>query len=261
MNKFVLIHGSCQGSCAWWMVKEKLEKQNNEVINIELPGHGNTVGNAADLTLDFYRDYVADIITKAQDNVILVGHGFGGVVISAVAELIPEKISVLVYVAALLPVSGQSLFDLCIEDEESKSNPNIIVSDDNLTIGFRKEDIPAIFLNDCLDHYSSFMSSYCPEPFIPLTNPVFLTTEKFGTVSKIYIYALQDNVVTLPLQKQMVAAADIEETYSIDCGHMIQLANPEELTRILINVASKAKGSQIDIPKKKKFLDYFFRTS
>jgi pimeloyl-ACP methyl ester carboxylesterase len=62
--------------------------------------------------------------------VVLVGHSFGGMTISNVAESAPAKIKTLVYVAAYLPANGQSLLALSQTDHESKMGPAFRVSDD-----------------------------------------------------------------------------------------------------------------------------------
>jgi hypothetical protein len=63
--------------------------------------------------------YITDIVNVIRyenlHNVILVGHSFGGMVISGVAEQVPDRISQLIYLDAMVPDNGQSARDVCGE--------------------------------------------------------------------------------------------------------------------------------------------------
>ncbi|WP_332369839.1 alpha/beta hydrolase [Spirosoma telluris] len=105
---FVLVHGAWQAPYAWQSVKDQLVQQGQKVVVVELPGHGADNTSPATLSMDVYRDKVISAINALSENVILVGHSMGGMVVSAVAEKIPGRIDKLVYVGAFLPANGQS---------------------------------------------------------------------------------------------------------------------------------------------------------
>ena len=83
-----------------------------------------------------------------QTKIVLIGHSMGGMVITAVAEKIPNKISKLVYVGAFLPASGQALTDLASADPESKLGPLLIPSTDQLTLDVKRDSLVYLFIND-----------------------------------------------------------------------------------------------------------------
>ena len=64
--------------------------------------------------------HIQDIVHLIQENqlenVILVGHSYGGFILTGLAELIPDKISKLVYLDAFVPADNQSLFDLMSQE-------------------------------------------------------------------------------------------------------------------------------------------------
>ena len=118
-KNYVLVHGAWQAPYVWDAVKTKLINEGNNVTVVELPGHGSDQTVPSTLTLNTYRDKVLDAMSKINGKVILVGHSLGGMIISAVAEQNPSKIEKLVYLAAYLPTSGQSLLALAGTDAGS----------------------------------------------------------------------------------------------------------------------------------------------
>jgi pimeloyl-ACP methyl ester carboxylesterase len=217
---YVLVHGAWQASWVWEAVRNDLLKNGNKVIVVELPGHGNDNTPAQSLSLDIYRDKVIEAISKADGKVILVGHSMGGMVITAVAEKVPGKISKLVYIGAFLPASGQALTDLA-----------------HLTIDVKRDSLDWLFINDgTAVEKEMVLTHYRAEPAIPFTNKVELTKEGFGAVEKLYIKTTQDNVISPGLQDRMIAAAGIKTVYEINTSHSPFLSQPKTVSDLLIKI-------------------------
>ena len=237
-NTFVLVHGAWQAPYVWNTVKAELEKAGQKVVVVELPAHGDDFTSPAAVSIDVYRDKVVSAIADTKENVILVGHSLGGVVVSAVAEEIPGKIKKLIYLAGFLPANGQSLLDLANEDAQSLLGPALIPSKDQLTLDVRQDAITSIFCQDGSDAVKQLvLNNFRAEPFIPFTNPVTLTDANFGRVDKYYIHTLQDHAIGIDLQNKMADAAHITKTYSVNTGHSPFLTQPEEVTKILLEIA------------------------
>ena len=115
---YVLVHGAWQAPYVWDEVKLNLTKNGNQVIIVELPGHGKDHTPNQNLSLNLYRDKVIEALSKVNGKVILVGHSMGGMVVTAVAESIPSKISRLVYIGAFLPTSRQAIADIAKTDPD-----------------------------------------------------------------------------------------------------------------------------------------------
>jgi pimeloyl-ACP methyl ester carboxylesterase len=105
---YVLIHGGNHGAWCWDKVASLLRKEGHLVEAPDLPGHGKDKTPIQDVTLQSCIDEVCSVINAQSEPVILVGHSMGGLVISQVAEQVPDKIRVLVYLSALLLRSGES---------------------------------------------------------------------------------------------------------------------------------------------------------
>lgn len=232
---YVLVHGAWQAPYAWDSVKADLAQGGNKVIVVELPGHGSDTTAPHLLNLDVYRDKVIDAISKTDSAVILVGHSMGGMVITEVAEKIPNRISKLIYIGAFLPATGQSLTDLAYSDPKSKLGPLLIPSADQLTLDIKRDSLAYLFINDGSEaDKQQVLANYRPEPAIPFTNKVTLTKENFGAVKKVYIKTQQDIVISPELQQRMISAAGIETIYSLNTSHSPFLAEPHEVSGVLL---------------------------
>lgn len=234
---FVLVHGAFQAAYAWDFVKARLEAEGQNVVVVELPGHGADQTPPATTSMDAYRDKVIAAINGVKGKVILVGHSMGGMVISAVAEQIPDRIEKLVYVAAFVPANGESLLSLAQQDQESLLGPALIPSADQLTLSVSNDNLVPIFCQDGSDAIKQLLiSKNQPEPAIPFTNPVTLSAGAFGRVEKCYIRTTQDHAISIGRQDQMRTAAGITQVYSIDSGHCPFLSKPDEVADILLDV-------------------------
>ncbi len=110
---FVLVHGAWYGGWCWDKVAQALRAQGHEVSTPTCPGVGEQAHLLSkDISLTTFITSIANhILYQNVRDVILVGSGFGGVVISGVADRIPHLIQSLVYVDGMVLASGLSVFD------------------------------------------------------------------------------------------------------------------------------------------------------
>jgi pimeloyl-ACP methyl ester carboxylesterase len=234
---YVLVHGAWQAPYVWDAVKTDLTNKGNKVIVVELPGHGSDNTATYTLSIDVYRDKVIEAFSAVKEKVILVGHSMGGMVISAVAEKVPAKISKLVYIGAFLPTNGQALTDLAYSDPESKLGPLLKPSADKLTLDVKADSMTYLFINDGTEAVKQLViNNYRAEPAIPFTSKVTLTNENFGAVSKVYIKTLKDIVISPGLQDRMIAAAGIKTVFTLKTSHSPFLAQPKAVSDLLLKI-------------------------
>ena len=114
MATFVLVHGSGGGGWIWKKVAQLLQDAGHEVYTPTLTGCGERVHlNHAGIGLETHILDVVGVLTFADlSGVILVGHSYGGNVITGVADRSPERLAHLVYLDANVPEDGQALIDL-----------------------------------------------------------------------------------------------------------------------------------------------------
>jgi pimeloyl-ACP methyl ester carboxylesterase len=107
----VIVHGAWGGSWAFKKVEGLLRDKNYIVYRPQLTGLGERVHLArGDIGLSTHiEDVVNTILFEDLRDIILVGHSYGGMVITGVADRVPDRIKRLVYLDALLPNDGESL--------------------------------------------------------------------------------------------------------------------------------------------------------
>ncbi|MEV5570116.1 alpha/beta fold hydrolase [Spirillospora sp. NPDC052269] len=113
MSTIVLVGGSFLGAWAWERVTPLLTSYGHQVHPLTLTGFGDREHlGSSDTTLTTHaRDITSAIEYAGLREVVLVAHSYGGAPATIAATMIPERIARLVYVAAVLPEAGRSLFD------------------------------------------------------------------------------------------------------------------------------------------------------
>src|ERR1700727_2307143 len=111
MARFVLVHGAFGGTWAWERVAPLLRDAGHEAEVVELPGAGSDPTPVAEGTLSAYAQRICTVVGDGPP-AVLVGQSMGGMAITQAAARRPELVAALAYVAAFLPVEGESLVDL-----------------------------------------------------------------------------------------------------------------------------------------------------
>src|SRR3954463_10808755 len=110
-HTYVIVHGAWGGGWDWRTIDSMLTSKGNRVYRPSLTGLGERVHlatQATDLTTHI-TDIVNVIKFENLHDVVLVGHSYGGMVVTGVADRIPDRIRHVVYVDAFLPVDGESV--------------------------------------------------------------------------------------------------------------------------------------------------------
>jgi pimeloyl-ACP methyl ester carboxylesterase len=114
MTTFVLVHGACLGAWCWGRVAKLLAARQHTVVAPALTGLGERSHLLnPEIDLDTHILDVVNVI-KWQElrDVVLVGHSYGGMVISGVAERMEKSIASIVMLDAFFPADGQRAIDL-----------------------------------------------------------------------------------------------------------------------------------------------------
>ena len=217
----VLVHGAFEDAQIWQGVEKGLKSDGFGVVTVALPGRPSAPMALNQVSLDTYRDTVLHAIAPVKGPVILVGHSFGGIVISDVAEAAPQEIKTLVYVAAYLPQDGESLLTLATADKGSKVGPHLQIEKDKVIASVDYSARADLFANDAPEAVRKATPDLIiDEPLAPLATPVHLTAQRFGKVDKVYVHTAKDQVVSPYLQAIMVAHTPVRIQTTLDTGHM-----------------------------------------
>jgi pimeloyl-ACP methyl ester carboxylesterase len=118
MATFVVAHGAWSAAWAWTRVRPLLQMRGHEIFTPTYTGLGERAHQAAPgITLSTHVEDVLGVLTfEDLRDVVLVGHSYGGMVATVLADRAPERLRHVVYLDAFVPRDGQSLFDLLPAD-------------------------------------------------------------------------------------------------------------------------------------------------
>jgi pimeloyl-ACP methyl ester carboxylesterase len=108
---FVLVHGAWAGGWEWKKVDRALRERGHTVYRLTLTGQGERVHLASpEIGLDTHIADVTNVIAwEDLKDVVLIGHSYGGMVITGVVDQMPERFKHVIYIDAFLPEDGESL--------------------------------------------------------------------------------------------------------------------------------------------------------
>ncbi len=233
MSHFVLVHGAWHGAWCWERLTPLLESQGHSVIARDLPGMGADRTEPGLITLDLWASTVAELVRAAPEPVVMVAHSRGGIVASQVAELLPRGIRRLVYLAAYLLPSGQTIAAEARTDSESLIAPNMIPAVRGVTCTLRAQVVHEAFHGMCSPEDATRAAlRLTPEPLKPLVTPLSLG-EHFARVPRAYVECTRDRTISLTAQRRMQAALPCDPVYTLDSDHSPFYSCPRPLADLL----------------------------
>lgn len=233
-NVCILVHGAWHGGWAFSNVVKKI-KGYAKVLNPDLPGHGSNDLDFKEINLQKYVSHIEEIVKQQEEPVVLVGHSMGGVVISQVAENLPDKVSKLIYVAGFIPEDNG-----CLLDEEKKASVPSVAKEVKIVpeeayIEVNKDKVAELFYNKCSPEDVAYaLNHFQKQPLQPFADKVSLT-QKFHSIPKIYIECSHDNAINIEDQKRMQDYTECE-VVAMDSDHSPFLSAETEFVEILGNV-------------------------
>lgn len=242
MKNYVIVHGAWGEASEFDEVKALLSRNGSKVITPDLPGHGNNFKPIGKVTMEAYVRRVTEVINDLEEKVVLVGHSLAGMVISQVAESIPEKIEQLVYICAMLPKNGDTALGLMQSDKGGQLLPKVVFSECQTYATLKAEDIREILLHDAEEKHIEEMlpklsMKQATQPFMA---PAQLSAANFGTVPKHYIRASLDKVLSPSLQEEMIANWKVNQVSTLTSGHFPLTSMGNSLCEVIKSGVSSA---------------------
>ena len=222
---YILVHGAWGGGWCWRDVGHELTRRDVQWTALDLPSsthgaHPNTfLGDDAHEVVE---------IAKLDGPVVLVGHSYGGAVITEAADRIPN-LERLVYVAALVPALGQSASETIQEvPVRTLLDEAIEVEGDHLRLNPARA-IAALY-QDCTDEVAAWaVSNLSIQTIASLRSP----RSSFDVeVPSWYVRCSLDQAVDPALQDVMAARCD--EVATLVSGHSPMLSQPVALCELLL---------------------------
>jgi pimeloyl-ACP methyl ester carboxylesterase len=249
MATFILIHGSWHGGWCFDEVKALLEAEGHQVIAPDLPGMGGDEAVMAEVTLQGWANFVADLCREASERpVVLAGHSRGGLVISQAAETAPEAIDALVYICAMMLPSGMSRAQFKQLEIPNPAFDALISATPGghgtVTTGERPGEVFAQMGDPAT--VAAAMARLVAEPHGPRSEPLRLTPERFGAIARTYIECTEDKAIPLSSQRKMqalVPGARIEQLWA---DHSPFYSRPVMLAGMLVDAIPRGDMNMAD---------------
>jgi pimeloyl-ACP methyl ester carboxylesterase len=249
---FVLVPGQWTGAFVWHKVAPLLRAAGHDVYPVTCTGLGERAHLAsASIDLDtFVTDVVNVLEHEDLRDVTLVGHSFGGMIITGVAERAPERLARIVYFDAQTPADGQNSYDA---DMQSEVDTNKAIAADlagGMAIGkpgFRPvfPDIVTWLRGAIKDPAEAdwFIGKLVPHPELTNLQPVKLGNPKAAALPRAFILCTADkdlnaNPQTDPyvLTVQRVRSDPNWRVLEIADTHMANLNVPQAVADALISL-------------------------
>jgi len=115
---YVLVHGASGGGWDWKTIDDLLSAAGHSVYRPTLAGLGEKVHlSNSNIDLTTHINDIANVIRfESLENVVLVGHSYGGMVITGVMDRMPERIKHAIFLDAAVPEDGMSMYALAKSD-------------------------------------------------------------------------------------------------------------------------------------------------
>jgi pimeloyl-ACP methyl ester carboxylesterase len=240
MAHFVLVSGAWHAAWCWETIIPLLEANGHRVTAPDLIGMARGQPQVAEqMTIAAWTAQLVDLIEAQSDPVVLVGHSRSGLLISEVAERIPEKIARLVYLAAFLLPDGASI-GRTAATVKGGVTPDVI--EPGATEGFmvvkRGMTVPLLYHRCGAQDAAASVDRLVPEPATSFATPAQLSATRFGSVSRGYIACSDDQAVPIALQRAMLASLPCDPVVTIDSDHSPFYSAPDALVAALEEMAA-----------------------
>lgn len=241
MATVVIVHCAWWGACLWQSVRRKLHAAGHEVLTPTLTGlsarsHLTGLGTKQ-IDLDLHiEDIVAAIEWEDLYEVLIVGHSYSGIVATAVADRIPERVAEIIYVDAFVPENGQSMLDLLPLPVRSGFEQQVqTLPDGRQVLPPRQFDYLGRRGSGSLpeEEIRHELGRFQLQPWATFTQPVHLTGDG-ARVPRRYIHCTDKDGPDPFTRFAAQARARGERAHDLNTGHFPMLTAPNELADLLV---------------------------
>lgn len=263
-KNFVLVHGSGHGAWCWYKIVALLRSSGHNVTALDLAASGINPEQVLDVPRisDYFKplmDFIATV--PARERLILVAHSSGGLAISQAMERFPEKIAASVFVTALMPgvsfnistlsreVSVPLIYTICLKSLRIQQG-SLLDSRYSYDNGANNPPTTLVLGRKYLHFLSPAWQDWTLATM--LVRPIYLYTEedmsrelvltsnKYGSVSRVYIMTDEDKSANKEFQQWMITQNPPNEVEVVrGSDHMVMMSRPTELFHVLLLIAQK----------------------
>ena len=224
----VLVHGGFVDGSGWQGVYDHLKNDGYNVAVVQNP------------TMSLEGDVAAtNMIINAQDGpVILVGHSYGGAVITEAGT--NPNVMALVYIAAFAPDKGESVNTLIADPPPGAPVPPILPPRDGFLF-LDREKFHSSFAADVSDELAAFMAdSQVPWGVGALSGTI--TEPAWRSKPSWYLLTTEDRMIPAPAQRQMSERAG-STVVEVAASHSVYVSQPAAVAELIEKAASEVRSA------------------
>ena len=235
MGTFVLVHGAFNGAWIWQRVARRLRAEGHEVLTPTLTGCGERFHLLSkEVSLSTHvEDVVNAVVHEDLKDVVLVGHSYGGAVITMAADRLADRLRRVVYLDAAAPQGGQASTGAFAEGTADRLTE---LSDADWLLP--PLPLEVVGVSDAED--GAWMDARRhPHPMPTLHEPVIVTGEAAAVPRSYIVHTKKEAMVSLfgvdPLSPFVARAKEQGwHMQEIAAGHDAMFTHPEQVARALI---------------------------
>lgn len=231
---YVLLHGAWHGAWCWQRVTPVLQAAGHKVYTPTQTGLGERshLLNASVNLETFAQDLINVLLWEDLHDIVLVGHSFAGNAITAAADRMPERIRHVVYLDALIPESGKSVFSLLPSEVVQGRRDLAQKTSGGLTIPAPGPDKLGVF--DEAD--AAWLKAKCtPHPIATYEDALTFTNPPGNGLPTTYI-AVTPHYGPTTASRDYAKTRDDWTYLEIEAGHDAMVTSPAALNEILLGI-------------------------
>jgi pimeloyl-ACP methyl ester carboxylesterase len=230
---FVLVHGAWHGGWCWQRIADRLRSGGHIVFTPTLTGLGER-SHLLRAGIDL-KTHIADVVNvmtwEGLSDIVLCGHSYGGMVISGVAEALPQAIRSIVFLDAFVPRNGEAVQDLT--GPAVKEAAQAALQRGDIVIPPRPAEAFGVNAAD-----RAWVDRLCVgQPIGTFTDKIALTGARDRMARKSYIRAKSYANPGFDRALGEARSDPSWRSYEVPSGHDVMVDMPERLAEILLEVA------------------------
>jgi pimeloyl-ACP methyl ester carboxylesterase len=236
IKTYVLVHGAWHGGWCWRAVADALRAKGHRVFTPTQTGLGERKHLLSrELTLDTFVDDLTNLIEMEElQEIILVGHSFGGSPISGVADRLPDRIGHLVYLDAVVLEDGQSPFSVL--PPEVVAGRRKLVVEQGLGIAIPAPPVTAFGIPEDHPQAGWVRRHLTPHPVGTYESALQLAHPVGNSRPRTYIHCTNPVYEPLEASRQWVRRQQGWSWQEIATAHDAMVTAPTDLARMLLDV-------------------------
>jgi pimeloyl-ACP methyl ester carboxylesterase len=232
MADFVLVHGAWHGAWCWKKILPVLWSAGHRAFAVTLSGTGERAHQlSSDIRLRTHVDDVAAVVEAEELRyAIVVGHSYGGMVITGLADRMPDRIARLVYLDAVVPQPGESWSTTHPAETQNLRRQAIAATGsippaDPALFGLTGEDAQWVARRQT------------PQPGGVYDDPLHFDSARVAALPRTFIDCHAPALATIAVMRERVRREPGWQMLEIATGHDAMISAPQELLHQLLSLA------------------------